>query len=807
MDTVRVNICYRPLRICWAINAGDRAAFRSAVALSNTMWGGRFNPIVIADRAEEATSIAEVFRADLTIPIGTSDALTAFTNRFSHLINPLFPRELFVGSTGDDTRAQILDIHNALVQLNNSPALASIKEKGMRLYSWADDDPLAEVLLMHLGAYPDVAETRINYRHLVTRATEGSEHQLARHSALPADLFEHPSIAYLSRHGLRRHYGIQSHWDFSGFYLGDAGNLDDLVNCWNLRATDTAVLFVDRNQLGRYEHVIPAWSKVTTETLSRRKFEHQRSLAIWTQQQLTPKNPAEHEAYLDQLKVIFGDGPFTLPGVDPLSWNGANLKAPMMILGDTAQLGVLVTEGGSTPKLSFALGDKPYFSDIWFHSQHLVASLSFIGGLYGDDLHTLDPPYIPELNEFYARAMHFEYNKLRIEPERIGLVIDANDSDTFVRALPVADLVERIFKLVGFTSQPSSAGLITRQLITQLDGLRGGLVFKIPGVRRLLKTYGPTDPFTKKSALSLIGGKDPDNPVASFTDHEDLFIQARPLDTKLTASDAFTYLVERGLFRVGGQLSCPHCRMSSWIPLDTLKQRATCEMCGREFDATRQLVNAEWHYRRSGLLGRERNSQGAVPVILTLQQLENNLGHSFRHHHYSTSLDLKPTVPEKPNCEVDFVWLINEGGRTDNITVILGECKDRGRKKSGGQSSDTIDATDIANLKAVADSFPTKRFEVFVLLAKLSAFTDAEIQAAKTLNDRWHKRVILLTVRELEQAWSIYKRTEAELNLKLREGSAEDLALSTAAIYFPDSPAPRANNPVQDTNGTKQLDW
>ncbi|MFZ1907292.1 MAG: hypothetical protein WAU56_18065 [Steroidobacteraceae bacterium] len=806
MDTVRVNICYRPLRICWAINAGDRGAFRSAVSLSNTMWGGRYNPIVIADRAEEAANIAEVFRPDLIMPIGTSDALNAFKARFSHLINPLFPPELFIGTMHEEARAQILDIHNALVQLSNSPALDSIKEKGMRLYSWEANDPLAEVLLMHLGAYPDVAETRIDYRHLVLQATDASEHPLASDAPLPADLFEHPSIAYLSRHGLRRHYGIQSYWDFSGFYLGDASNLDDLVNCWNLRATDTAVLFVDRGHLDRYQHVIPAWSKVTNETISRRKFEHQRSLAIWTQQQSMPKNQAEHEACLAQLKAIFGEGPFTLPSVAPLSWNGGNLKAPMMILGETAQLGVLVTEYGNTPKLSFSLGDKPYYSDIWFHSQHLVASLSFIGGLYADDLHTLDPPYIPELDEFYARSMHFEYNKLRIEPERIGLVIDANDSDTFVRALPVTDLVERIFKLVGFSAQPSSAGLITRQLITQLGNLRGGLVFKIPGVRRLLKTYGPTDPFTKKSALCLIGGKDQDNPAASFKDHEDLFIEARPLDTKLTASDTFTYLVERGLFRIGAQLACPHCRMSSWIPLDTLKQRITCDMCGREFDATRQLVNVEWHYRRSGLLGVERNSQGAVPVILTLQQLENNLGHGFRHHHYSTSLDLKPAAPEKPTCEVDFVWLVNEGGRTHKVTVILGECKDRGGKKSSGKSNDAIDANDIANLRALADSFPAKRFDVFVLLAKLSGFTDAEIEVAKTLNDRWHKRVILLSVRELEQAWSIYKRTQAELNMKLREGSAEDLAISTAAIYFPDSPVPRPNNPVQDTNdaATKQ---
>jgi hypothetical protein len=48
MDTGRVNICYRPLRVCWAIADGDAGAFRKAVRLPHTMWGGRFDRIVIA---------------------------------------------------------------------------------------------------------------------------------------------------------------------------------------------------------------------------------------------------------------------------------------------------------------------------------------------------------------------------------------------------------------------------------------------------------------------------------------------------------------------------------------------------------------------------------------------------------------------------------------------------------------------------------------------------------------------------------------------------------------------------------------
>jgi hypothetical protein len=138
------------------------------------------------------------------------------------------------------------------------------------------------------------------------------------------------------------------------------------------------------------------------------------------------------------------------------------------------------------------------------------------GGLYRDEQHTLHPPFIPELNEFYARTMHFHYDRLRMESEGIGLVIDAADTDTFLYALPVADLVDRIFGMARFSTKPSSAGLIVRQLIRQLDGLQGARVFKIPGVRRLLKTHGPTATFTKKSALELIGSRDPENPTAKF---------------------------------------------------------------------------------------------------------------------------------------------------------------------------------------------------------------------------------------------------------------------------------------------------
>ena len=51
--------------------------------------------------------------------------------------------------------------------------------------------------------------------------------------------------------------------------------------------------------------------------------------------------------------------------------------------------------------------------------------------------------------------------------ESIGLIIDATDTDSFLYALPIADLVEKMFGIASFSTKLSSAGLIVRQLIRQ----------------------------------------------------------------------------------------------------------------------------------------------------------------------------------------------------------------------------------------------------------------------------------------------------------------------------------------------------
>lgn len=751
--------------------------------MSFALWGGRFNPIVVIDQEELARELIAAFRADVIIPIGQSEEVKKFPKKFPHLITPyMLGDNVFVEDGEGGARSYVLDVYNALSYFKEKPDWKVFKERGIRFYTWAKDDPLSDVFLLQFGEYPAKEDIKLDYRGYLQHVSEAKEIAIDPKEPLQPEMFDYPSIAYISRLGITQHFSVRRGWDTPGFFSGDANNLDDLICCWNLRASDISLLFVDTKHIERYGPAVSIWGKATRDMVSHRRNEFDRRIGVWVREQdVNPENRANViEKAVEPFKQ---EEVSSVATVGNGSWNGLNIRPPMMYLGDASALGV-IDDSSPAPQLSLSLDDKPFSADNWFFTQRLVASLSFLGGLYGHEEYILVPPYIPELNEFYSRNIHFDYDKLRSESERIGVIIDACDSDISIRALPVADLVERIADLAGFRSELSSGGLIARQLITQLGGVDGARAFKIPGVRRLLKTHGPMAAFTKKSAVELIASKDPENPRASFGDYETLYGGHHPFGTKLDPNAVFAYLVEKGLFRMGAVLKCPLCRMASWTALDTLTQKLTCEMCGREFDATRRLVDGNWHYRRSGVLGAERNAQGAIPVVLTLQQFKVNLS-SFRKGFYLPSIDLIPKEgrDDLSKCELDFVWIIPQP-YPERTVVLIGECKDRGSENEAGERKGTIDAKDVDNLRRVADALPSHRFSTFIVLAKLCQFTPEEIELAKTLNDKYRRRAILLTERELEP-YHIYERTQKEFtNIRPYAGSPEDLANNTALMYF-----------------------
>jgi hypothetical protein len=131
------------------------------------------------------------------------------------------------------------------------------------------------------------------------------------------------------------------------------------------------------------------------------------------------------------------------------------------------------------------------------------------------------------------------------------------------------------------------------------------------------------------------------------------------------------------------------------MSLDDAKSRLECEYCGNSFNASPQLRDKAWAFRRSGLFGRDDHQEGAIPVILTLQQLTNMIwmhGPTI----FTCAMNLEPRGAPIKSCETDFI-VVGSTAHDHKIDIVIGECKTR----------KPIKADDVMKLKGAADAFPS----------------------------------------------------------------------------------------------------
>lgn len=699
MDASRVDIVYRPLRVGWVVHSENREALRLAMRLSFCLIGGVHNPIILLDQPE-AEALVRLFRVDMLEAVGADPAASDFVSRFPYLPRPIMGPIFDTAERRLFSSCQLLDIINGLRVWSGWANWddSSGAESGLRDVAWADDDPLADVHLAEFGGFPAEAVVGRDYGRSIRGYLANKDLprvQIDPVKPLPETLVSrYAAASFLTDHGLSWRYARERGWFFPGIYLGDGAKAADIVNFWNIRAANTPIRFVDHTRLDRYSLLAPALTKRDRNHLSGQPYPR-RNPAIWTTNEKLATSLAAQVA---------PGGAINLCRVDLLTWSGGAVTVPTMLLGEASALGV-----EAQSRVTFSLPERPYAADE-FGQQYLIASVKVDDPALGPDKkETFNLPYLPEHNEAFGRALGVMYDHLRIEPGRLGLVVQAASTDISVKAMPLWDLVSFLLKAAGFKATLSNGGLIAQQLIHQVGGVEGGRVFKIPGVRRLIRTHGATDSFTKHGALKLIGERDPARPEASFADHHELYIEPREHGTNLTCDMVFSYLVEKGVLRMGWDLRCPRCRLSDWVALDQLRQQHTCGYCGGAYDATRQIVESSMAFRRSGLLGIQRDAQGAVPVALVLQQLANNLGHLGHTALLLPSIELTDAADDTFRCETDIFGLFPET-YPDRPIVLIGECKDREGR---------IDADDVRKLATVSARLEATGLEVFIIFAKL----------------------------------------------------------------------------------------
>lgn len=749
--TLSVDVIYRPIRIGLCIR-DDVNDYKKALKLTHTLWGGRYNPIIPIENGKIAEKLIKLFRIDLLFPVVNEQPIIKFIEDFSYLPWPSgLEYKLFAKNRDLSNKAVFLDIYHSIQLLRSKLIQDNYYNKlNIHLIDWHADDPLANIFESMFGSYPSSEELDIEYDELISSNLETKCLVLEPDKSVPNFLLEVKTRNWLSAYGIKGTLPWwKSDWLNPGFYIGNANDFDDLVVFWNLRACGIKLIFYDP----QFESSLNGLKNSYLESLQK----NNKRFSIWAKQKK-----------LEKLDLIpFGNNVRLCP-IDELGlWNGLNIKSPYWYFQKEIVLGFLSETDPKT--ISIQLPKKPICDEQSAFFQHLVASIQVRGDIF-DNEQTFRSFYVPELNEFYGRNCHFIWNESRLEPEGLGIIMDAGSSSLSLKALNTKELIAALFLQFSIQIMPSEAGRKASRIIQQLGGIQACRVFKIKGVRDLIKKYKASKSFTRSNAIQTIGQNDPKLGKPDFKKYERLFLRPRPVNKSLTPHEVFDFLSKKGIFRVGLKIRCTHCELEFWRSLEEVKSKNTCEYCGNDFEIISQLKDRDWFYRRSGIFGLDDDQAGGIPVVLTLQQLHAN-DMSLDKFLYVTSMNIRSDSVNINKCESDFIILSQD--HDCKISLIFAECK----------TGDAITAQDANNLRKLADAFPKDRINTYILFSKLSNFTGEEIEICKSIKSQHRDDIIMLTDRELE-SWFIYEETAKEFDVNETAIKWDDLAQNTTAIFF-----------------------
>lgn len=719
MPVLQFSATYRPIRIGWCIRPGQFEDLRRAVRLSHTLWGGRFNPLLPIGDREKAEHLASLFRVDALWPVADDPDVQNFVDGVHHLPWPVLGEELFAEIGGQRT-CQILDVLHPLLQLEEDRRRNLLDpDSAAVVVRWDPADPLADILLTTVGAFPSEEDVGRDYGATIESRPGNERVEMDSGDAIPLLSVDRFTPSRLTTFNLRPRGRLLS--SNLGLYVGNVGDFDDLLNYWNLRAAGLSLLFFDFTHTARLLPWIEFARRERRETLSEMGDTEAEMIDVWStsrsiQEEVSRSIPGANTWY----------------HVSEHTWNGLNLRPTAMTFERSSAIATVEDEGGTAAAV-LSLPEKPTFADL--RPQHYIVSLSELPHLIPSlESRTFTPPFVPELNLYYGAELHGGYNTVRAEPGSVGIVTTDLDSHLSLRALDHEQVIIELLKTRGISASVSDAGLVGRRLIQQMGGIQSCKVFKIAGVRKLIREHSPESSFTRSAALQCIGEVDAGKP--NFSRYAKLYLEP-PTVRKPSPDSAFLYLLRKRVFIAGLEFKCPHCELVMWVTLDDAVADMKCTFCGARFDVSPQLRDRDWRYRRSGLFGRSDSQKGAIPVSLTLQQLKSCFGPNSGAV-YATSLDLVWGTNREHKCETDFVLVVRD--QDERTAVMIGECKDAGPIEEG----------DARNLLSVAEQLRTIHVDPYIVFAKTSEFSSPEINVCREASRQLSERIIMFSARELE---------------------------------------------------------
>jgi len=755
MATNSLSIKYRPLKIGFLIRDGSIDDLVKAAETNTLLWGGIYNPIIPVSKSNKdfSNQLLNLFSVDVLFAVSNTEEINQIikTNPFlkdpSHYAENIFYEDWH-------TKKNIIAYLDSInifeyyweKEFKNKPVPF---KSNCALVKWENADFCSNLFSITFGQFPTHYNLKDDFQSAFLRGLKSEEIIIPNEAAIQSDLIKTITPIKATSLGLSGYGGT---WRGDGLYIGSESDFTDLLYFWNLRAAGLRLDFLSKGQLNRFDGAIKTIIKQLDGVPNKNP-----NIEDW----ITIYSQGDHEEIKEITKSLQGKKRFMYSHCDELIWNGLNIKPSdfyfkwQQVLANVEKKYEGYTITSSLPEKSFLNSERSRNTD----SQSLAVSIS-PNGEFSYPFHTLRPPFIQDLNEFYSREISFDPWRVRSEKDGIAAIQKVYDQSLMLSPLSHQKIIEKIFEHAGYKASISQPGLLAKQIIEGMredNPLEACRIFKITGVRKLIAS-----PLTAKK--KRIKRSDATRIIweSNFSKFESLYIESRD-SKKLSTSNVFNFLIKKRIFapklrlihkllRTKSTFKCRNCGLKEKINVLVYEADWICPNCFHKHFMPNYILedfqnnsNKYWRFERSGLFSKENNQEGAIPVIISLLTFARIL--DTNKFLYSTSLKLKSSKP----CEIDFCIL--QYGRGENIQIGIAECKSEGQQ---------ITQQNINNMKAVQDEMKKIKIDCFLIFSKtVDNYNSSELQLFNSLKEE-NRKFIILSNKELEPYHPYWELNETE---------------------------------------------
>lgn len=734
-----VNVKLRPIKLAFLVNPKDKESLLKAIEINTFLWGGMYNPIIptykqISSKWKEfpdeknisAKSVVsgylDNFDPDYVVPIGECidyNLDVGYRKKIDDVSKILAPVEK---GRGPNYGVGLFEILNYFFQEELKFQRRYPEDICVPRFNGNFSLFLASVF----GVLPENIG-KIFWEHF-SEPLEAEEIECSASNY--AELLD-PQKLFLRRI-VNLYLEPKRRWERYIFFL-DAIKPLDIMDYWNLRAIGWNVLPIPKQFTRSDETKLPILNLIAENYLPRHSNpEIHRRTTILKSRSISGD---EHQHFLKSLEQSKTVSQIWYPRMWNEDARAADHVECCELVADTSEHDV------STERepIRFKTLDPEFVNHSGRFGEPSFAN-EIEWSLYDDNI--LFAEVIPEGDSKQALSI-VEFiglnDEIRLFKNGVVYLPCRAGRSLYLRGPHAEGVFTRWLESKGWTVKLSPSGHIAKQMLQQLQGIRGTWVLASEGIIQLLGKMNSSD--GKFLSAEFVR----DKIFREIANETRVF--------KLKGENILYHLIATKVFQLGMKIQCPVCTKHSWYSVKGSDYELQCPQCLTQFSFPSDFQKVKWAYRTVGPFSSSNQADGAYTVLLTLRFFWKIIFSD------SAMTPLMSFIGKKGNVEIeaDLALFFQESkSRHSKTDLIFAECK----------TFNSFRKKDVDRMKNLGKAFPGAVL-VFAKLEESLSHEEKKILSSLANHSRRNRKngrpfnpILILTGTELISEQHFYQNWE-----------------------------------------------